>query len=60
MSPRSQRLRTARDERLPARDECLLAHLRELALQVDAAPEHVTAAARSAFSGSGSRSDTQI
>lgn len=33
-----------------ARDECLLAHLRALLNRTDPVPEHVTAAARAAFS----------
>jgi len=59
-SPRSRRLQTARDKRLLARDERLLAHLRELGHQVDPVAEHVTAAARSVFRGSGSESDSKI
>jgi hypothetical protein len=53
MHPRSGRLQTERDERL-------LARLRELGRRWDPVTEEVTAVARSALSGAGPKSDSQI
>jgi hypothetical protein len=50
--PRALRLHAARDERL-------LAHLRALLDRTDPAPEHVIAAARSAFSAHKSNHQTR-